>query len=303
MALRLAGLATALRAAGLRVVELDGWQDRGQTDGGFNPRAVMWHHDASPVGDSPNVPRWMSDLRNNGAQCWVSRSGVWYLVAAGRMWHAGRGGPWGPISLDDGNTDSVGVETDHTTGEDWPDAQLASLRIGTVVLLRLIGATAAAVLGHKEYRTSNPDPAGLDMVSERQVISWMMNAPEAPAVTDFYNSGDRNMARVTAHRVEALMMGYGHVKGGPNDGEDVPQARYDFDQQHDFRAFLALLPVRRPWPADDQVTADELGTPGQDFPLVTLLKNTRDDVAAIRSELSQVKATLAEILAAVTSAG
>ncbi|NUT53672.1 MAG: N-acetylmuramoyl-L-alanine amidase [Saccharothrix sp.] len=179
MALRLVGLADALRAAGLTVVEYPGWQTRGRNDGGFAPVAVMWHHDASAPGDSPGVPAYMADPDNNGAQCWVDRAGRWHLVAAGRMWHAGLGGPWGPISRDDGNTDSVGVETDHTTGEDWPAVQLDSLRRGTVVLLRYLGAPAAALCGHKEYRPTNPDPDGLDMAHERQLVADLMRAPAA----------------------------------------------------------------------------------------------------------------------------
>ncbi|MFC6094724.1 N-acetylmuramoyl-L-alanine amidase [Saccharothrix lopnurensis] len=174
MALLLAGLADALRAAGLTVIEHPGWTDRGQKDGAFAPVAAMLHHDASPHGDSPGVPAFMANLRNNGAQTWVDRGGRWHLVAAGRMWHAGLGGPWGPISRDDGNTDSVGVETDHTVGEDWPTAQLYGLRRGLAVLLRHIGAPASALCGHREYRTTNPDPDGLDMAHERAEVARIM---------------------------------------------------------------------------------------------------------------------------------
>lgn len=178
MALPLAGLADALRAAGIRVVELPGWKLRGQTDGGFTPRGVMWHHDASAPGDSPGVPQMMANLANNGAQLWVDRYGTWHMVAAGRMWHAGTGNGWGRIPAGDGNTYSVGIETDHTTGEAWPDVQVVSLRRGTAVLLRYLGASPAdALCGHKEYRTTNPDPDGLDMAYERRQVAEVLNNP------------------------------------------------------------------------------------------------------------------------------
>lgn len=164
MALPLAGLADALRAAGLSVVELPGWKERTQRDGAFTPRGVMIHHDASAPGDSPGVPSMMANLANDGAQCWVNRYGVWHLVAAGRMWHAGSGTGFGVIPANDGNTYSVAVETDHTSGEEWPGVQYSSLVLGTSVLMAFLMANPLnAVCGHKEYRRSNPDPDGIDM--------------------------------------------------------------------------------------------------------------------------------------------
>lgn len=166
MALALAGLADALRAAGLVVVEFPGWKERTQRDGPFTPRGVMIHHDASALGDSPGVPAMMANLANDGAQCWVDRHGVWHLVAAGRMWHAGLGTGFGVIPANDGNTYSVGVESDHTTGEDWPVVQYHSLVLGTAVIVVYLGKAVdvnSVVCGHKEYRRSNPDPDGIDM--------------------------------------------------------------------------------------------------------------------------------------------
>lgn len=165
-------LAGELRFAGCDVVELPGWHTRGQTDGPYTPRAVMWHHDASPAGDSPYVPAMMADLRNNGAQCWVDRTGRWHIIAAGRMWHAGAGTGWGRIPAGQGNTYSIGVETDHTTGEPWPAAQLASLRWGTRALLSRLGASPGdALCGHKEYAPGRKVDPDLDMDTERRLVA------------------------------------------------------------------------------------------------------------------------------------
>ena len=89
--------------------------------------AVIWHHDASPAGDSPGTLNWMIDNWNNSsANIWVDRYGVWHLVGTGVAWHAGEVLPGMP-----GNFDSIGIETDHTTGEQWPTELPYSLREGT----------------------------------------------------------------------------------------------------------------------------------------------------------------------------
>jgi hypothetical protein len=162
-----------LRAAGCVVVEYPGWRTRTQTDGPYLPRAVMLHHDASPVGPSDSVPAYLADLSHPGAQCWVDTAGRWWLIAAGRMWHAGAGTGWGVIPAGGGNTYSVGVETDHTVGEAWPASQLWSLRRGTRALLAALGATPLdALCGHKEYApTRKVDPDGLDLNRDRRIAA------------------------------------------------------------------------------------------------------------------------------------
>lgn len=169
-------LADVLRAAGLRVVEYPGWRARA-APGVFTPRAVMWHHDASAPGPSPNVPRVIAEIGNSStppplAQAWVDTAGVWVLTAAGRCNHAGLGGGWGRIPAGAGNTYAIGVETDHTVGEPWPAAQLAGLRRGTAAILAELGVPAAdALCGHKEYApVRKVDPDGLDMAAERRLV-------------------------------------------------------------------------------------------------------------------------------------
>ena len=204
MALPLTDLGDALRAAGLTVRELPGWKTRGQTDGPFTPRGVMWHHDASAPGDSPGVPQYMANLANNGAQLWVDRYGVWHLVAAGRMWHAGSGGGWGRIPAGAGNTYSVGIETDHTTGEAWPTVQVSSLRRGTAVLLLLLGANAGdALCGHKEYRTTNPDPDGLSMADERRAVADLMTNPQQEDDMANFTEEQRDVVVAAARKILA----------------------------------------------------------------------------------------------------
>lgn len=185
---RLLWLPAALRAAGLTVHEISGWQDRGHTDDtmflryGFDPQAVVFHHDASAPGDSPGALNWLitgfdsSSDTNYDAQCWVDRYGVWYIVAAGYAQHAGAGDGWGAIPAGMGNPRSFGVETDHTTGEAWPPAQYASVRTGMAAICLDRGwDPARCVVGHKEYapgRKDDPDP--VDMAQFRAEVAAMI---------------------------------------------------------------------------------------------------------------------------------
>lgn len=179
MPLPLDWMADVLRGAGVPVVEYPGWRTRYRADGPYNPRAVMWHHDASAPGPSPSVPDFLASPANNGAQCWVDTAGAWWLIAAGRMWHAGTGISWGVIPANAGNTYAIGIETDHTVNEAWPSAQLSSLRRGTAALMRRLGASPHnALVGHKEYAPGRKiDPAGLDMNVERPIVADLIASP------------------------------------------------------------------------------------------------------------------------------
>jgi len=155
-------LGDILRGAGLQVAEVPGWRARGHHDGPFEPRALLIHHDASAAGDSPSA-----------AQCWVDRAGGWHLVAAGRAQHAGAGIGWGMIPAELGNQYSLGVETDHTTGEAWPPAQLAALITGAAAICAARNWDPhRAIAGHKEYaKGRKTDPGGIDMNHFRDQVA------------------------------------------------------------------------------------------------------------------------------------
>lgn len=185
---RITWVPDVLRAAGLTVVEHDGWRERGlSTASRFEPRAVVWHHDASAVGDSPGVPASMiARYSTAAAQLWVDRYGRWHIIASGRAPHAGVVLPGKPD-----NYDSIGVETDHTTGEAWPPALLDSLRRGTAAILDHLNVKPASGLEFHKSICSPPgrkiDPAGLDLGDERgrvaALIAKGVRADTRPAVS------------------------------------------------------------------------------------------------------------------------
>ena len=96
------------------------------------------------------------------------------------MWHAGTGVGWGVIPADQGNTYSIGVETDHTTGEAWPPAQLDGVRRGMAAICRSRGWDPAdAIAGHKEYAPGRKDdPDGVDLDRFRADVTTLVAHPD-----------------------------------------------------------------------------------------------------------------------------
>lgn len=184
----LTDLADVLRAAGQQVLELPGWKTRGESDGRFDPIGILLHHDAMALGwnsnpnDDLNVPKYMSQNGNDGSQLWVSRHGLWVVMAAGRKWHAGLGQGWADIPANSGNSLMLGVETDHTDGDPWPAEQMAAINDGCRALVRHYGWQARDCCGHLEYAPGRKhDPSGLDLNAWRAYLA--SSGKPAPATT------------------------------------------------------------------------------------------------------------------------
>jgi hypothetical protein len=225
MSVWLTDLADILRSAGVNVIEERytqgpyagknwkqvGWQGRPLT--AF--RYIMWHHDASPVGDSPGALHWVkySTLAPAGA-IWVCSgcngahpSGTWHLYAAGLSNHAGTGGPWTPnngappVPINGMNSVSLGIETDHTFGESWEgakkQAQLNSIRMGTAAILAAYNLPSNRVIRHLDWTNGmidgNPrfatfgrknDIDGLNLPYERRLLDHVIKQLQRPDVQD-----------------------------------------------------------------------------------------------------------------------
>lgn len=183
------GLPEALRRVGLRVVETNGWTMRSHGELPPSP-TVVWHHDASPPGDSPGALAWMvSNWSKASAQIWINRAGAVHLVGTGQAWHAGAVRP-GQMQF--GNNYSVGIETDHTVREPWPDAQLRALRLVTATILQRGSRDESALSFHSaicQPPGRKIDPDGLNLAAERQAVGQLLRggiatlAPTAAAAT------------------------------------------------------------------------------------------------------------------------
>lgn len=161
------GIADRLRAAGLTVVEVAGWQTR--SAGSFSPGGSVNHHTAGPAsGATPSldtVINGRSDLP--GPLCNVLQSrepgegnDKAYVVAAGRANHAGSGG-WQGLS---GNSSVYGLEIEHTGVDPLPDhRQRTAARIHAAMWT----GPASMVCQHREWAPSRKIDAAENVDPDR----------------------------------------------------------------------------------------------------------------------------------------
>ena len=213
----LTDLADILSQAGVSVVEMKytrgPYQGRSWKYVGFNGRGltefrgIMWHHDASPFGDSGKATVGTDGYGDSptgalgwcmymdiapAAAAWVDRKGVWYLYAAGLSNHAGIGSS-ALAPNNTGNQYYFGIETDHTTNESWPRAQLDSLRVGTAAIMRAYKLDPAKALEfHKTYAPGRKnDPDGVDLGDERRTVA---------AIIRTFGTDGKKVARLERNR-------------------------------------------------------------------------------------------------------
>ncbi|MEU8898079.1 N-acetylmuramoyl-L-alanine amidase [Nocardia sp. NPDC048505] len=170
-------LAEVLRAAGLRVIEHEGWRERGHGD--FRDiRGVLCHHTG---GGGPNdwriVQHGRPDLAGPLAQLVLEKDGTYRVIAAGVCWHAGAGS-WPGWPTDDANFHTIGIEAVSQGCEpfDWTPAQLDAYHRGAAAILRRLGRDAGDCVAHREYSSEGKiDPAGLDMDEFRRTVQEIID--------------------------------------------------------------------------------------------------------------------------------
>src|SRR5262245_61072794 len=204
MAFSLTWLAEVLEDAGLKVAEQPGWRTRGRGDIG-RVRGVICHHTAGPLtGIMPSlgiVTNGRPDLPGPLSQLCLGRDGTFFVVAAGRANHAGKGN-WQGITS--GNASFIGIEaenTGHISGpkaDPWPDVQMDAYRRGVAAILKKLGANAIMCCGHKEYALPvgrKPDPT-FDMDDFRfRVAAIMAGTAPRPSMIPAVDSESRPTLR------------------------------------------------------------------------------------------------------------
>lgn len=164
-------LADVARAAGLDVVEQDGWKTRARSSGGYSgnrPWCVMWHHTASSAGSSPESDAaYMSygaDARPI-ANVMVDRTGVVWVLAAGATNTNGTGNPLtftrGTVPTDQMNTHAIGVEMQNTgVGEPYAPEMVDAMFRLSLALSSFYGLAPDDVATHASYSVGRKiDPA------------------------------------------------------------------------------------------------------------------------------------------------
>ena len=187
MAFSLTWLPEVLEDAGLKVAEQPGWRTRGRGDMGI-VKGVMCHHTSgSARGIMPSlgvITNGRPDLAGPLAPLGLGRDGTFFVVAAGRCNHAGRG-MWQGLST--GNSNFIGIEAENTgsANDPWPAVQLDAYRRGVAAILKKIGANAIMCCGHKEYALpqGRKDDPSFDMFDFRtQVASIIAGTAPDPIV-------------------------------------------------------------------------------------------------------------------------
>jgi N-acetyl-anhydromuramyl-L-alanine amidase AmpD len=185
-----------LRKRGINVEQFEDGLKPGRP-GSFDPRYVVIHHDASKVGPSPALARYIwrgtSTVPGPLSQFWYS-FGKTVVLSLGRANHAGRGGPWagvdGTVPRDSMNAYSFGVEWDHTTGENVKSAEYAALVKLLAALCdycdvrRKSRKGARRLLAHKEWAPGRKVDPDIDMnrlrLDVQRVIDGWYARPTLP---------------------------------------------------------------------------------------------------------------------------
>jgi N-acetylmuramoyl-L-alanine amidase-like protein len=172
----------ALRAEGVRVVEVGDWRTHNRAGhGAWGPvHGVMVHHTVTE-----GTPATVAICRNGygelpGPLCHgvIAKDGTVHLVGYGRANHAGRGDddvlqaviaerplPAADKANTDGNPHFYGFECENLgDGEDpWPAAQVEAIVRTAAALCRAHGwgkHGPTSVIGHLEWQPGKPDPRG-----------------------------------------------------------------------------------------------------------------------------------------------
>lgn len=172
-----------LRDAGLKVVIVTGWEQRGRpaSTGEFNPVGVLNHHTGGydKIGDTADdltYAKWMfitgrDDLPAPLCQLSISAEGVVYVGAAGRANHAGEARTAGTVAAGDGNALYVGIEWMLSGTQPISDAQYEAGATTNAVLLGIMDTSVKTVHCHFETSTTGKwdigDPAGVPFKGHR----------------------------------------------------------------------------------------------------------------------------------------
>jgi hypothetical protein len=199
------GMADRLRAYGLKVVEVAGWQTRGSSE--FHPRGSIDHHTAGGLsGNAPSLgicTNGRSDLPGPLCHVLIGRDNTCYVIASGRANHAGTGSYAGVT----GNSNVYGVEHENTgTGsEPWREDQRVTAAKVHAALLNW--KRNGFVCQHKEWAPTRKidkwDQTGSDMRT-RTTGAWnQYDNPQQAEVLHMFKSGTdyRNVVRTAYQNI------------------------------------------------------------------------------------------------------
>lgn len=224
-----AAVLAALRAEGVKVVEVGNWRTHNRNSkGAFDPlNGSMVHHTVTKgTASTVKICRdGYSSLPGPLCHGVIAKNGQVHLVGWGRANHAGGGDPAvlaqvtaesygtrpsaptkGNSTGTDGNRHFYGWECENLgDGKDpWPAAQYDAIVRTQAALCRAHGWSAKSVIGHLEWSSDKIDPRGFAMADLRADIaerlthpaSWSpgTTAPTTPSKEPTVASTDKQIA-------------------------------------------------------------------------------------------------------------
>lgn len=167
----LTNMADVLRAAGVAVVEQDGWRTRARSSGGYSagrPWCVMWHHTASSANASAasdaNYMSYSADSKPI-ANILLARDGTAWVLAAGATNTNGKGDACsfskGTVPADSMNLYAIGMEIQNNgVGQAYSQQQIDAAFKVSLALCQAYGLRPDDVQQHVNYAPGRKiDPA------------------------------------------------------------------------------------------------------------------------------------------------
>ncbi|MFE7398861.1 N-acetylmuramoyl-L-alanine amidase [Streptomyces sp. NPDC057557] len=193
---------TALRAEGVRVVEVGNWRTHNRNSkGAWGPLNGSIVHHTVTKGTASTVAMVRDGYASlPGPLChgMIAKDGTVHMVGWGRTNHAGGGDPTvlarvvaedygtrpptptkGNSNGTDGNRHFYGWECENLgDGKDpWPAAQYDAIVRVQAALCRAHGWTAKSVIGHLEWSSDKVDPRGFSMADLRADVAERLKHP------------------------------------------------------------------------------------------------------------------------------
>lgn len=225
-----AAFLAALRAEGVKVVEVGNWRTHTRTSSSrpWGPvNGVIIHHTVSS-GTTSSVQLCRDGYSSlPGPLCHgvIAKDGTVHLVGYGRANHAGGGDPSvlqqvidesygtapsrptkGNANGVDGNSRFYGFECINLgDGKDpWPAAQLDAIERVSAAICRAHGWSAKSVIGHLEWSADKVDPRGVGMPDMRaRVARRLAGKPGTPTTPEenIVALSDEDIRRIWAHEL------------------------------------------------------------------------------------------------------
>lgn len=180
-------LAAEFRAAGLTVIEVDGWENRGRpaSTGHYDPREGVTNHHTGATSSAANPGPTLQtlitgrpDLPGPLAPWSVRYDGAVVVIAAGRCNHAGRVGKPVPFAVmgADGNAIFMGDEIDTNGTQQMPAAQRHAVAVTNRVYLEHFDKPVERV--HRHADISGTGKWDLGSLTTQQLRDDVQNLDE-----------------------------------------------------------------------------------------------------------------------------